>query len=415
MNPTFEVYTKDVIQWLNEYDGPKFSFALSDPPYEINHLGGWDKSGITYSPDLYKGMLNVLHPGAFVALYGYSRTHHRMMAAMEDAGFILHKVMFAWVYTTGNPLGAQNLQHKIDDLYVKKYGGYCQCNNPIVERTDWAYVDVQFKEDSYKVNFCKHCGRPMRVVINSVKWGESGGMKLLGGRGYGNNNKQIIAESMTPEAEMFKNYTYGAAWSKPMLEPIILAQAPFDTKSQVEGIIKYGTGVVNVHEARHTDRWPGNFIAVHGPECTLDRLTGVWDCNCPISDYVKDDPEFYDKIPTFGYSIQDIALSSVDHMLYDSKPNKKERHGGVKHNPHPSIKPISVNRYLGGLFLPPEEFAPRQVLNLFSGSGSEAIGLLHAGWDNVTSVEINKEYAQVSLDRVSNFVYGNVSYILKDE
>ena len=176
MNPEYIVYVDEVLSWLDKYDGPKYSFALSDPPYEMSHLGGWDSSGIAYNPDLYEGLMNVLLPGAFVAFYGYSRTHHRAMVAIEDAGFILHKAMFAWVYTSGNPLGAANMQRRIDNIYAKKYGGYCKCDNPVAGGTDWAFVNPRFEDSAYQVNLCGHCGRPMRVITNVVKWGETGGM-----------------------------------------------------------------------------------------------------------------------------------------------------------------------------------------------------------------------------------------------
>lgn len=395
------IYNEDALKFLNEYNGPKFSFALSDAPYEIDHIGGWDKSGITYNTELYLAMKKVLLPGAFIAFYGYTRTHHRMMMAMEDAGLIIHKSIFAWTYTKGNPLGAANVQRNMDNTFAAQYGGYCECENPVVQKTEKAYL--YFEDKAFDVNICT-CGKPIRVVLEEIQWGNSGGMKLLGGGGYGNSNKQIIAASMTPEAEMFKSYTYGTGWSKPMMEPIVLAQIPYEGKT-VDSIVKYGAGVVNVHGARHTDRWPGNIIAIHDPECRFQE--GEWICNCPIGEYAKDDRTFYDKVPTFGFSKTEYNLEYIDWMLYDEKPSKAERHGGVDRNPHPSIKPISVNTYLGKLFLPPDEYAPRCALNIFSGSGSEMIGLINAGWDQVVGVEQDAGYVKVANDRIAYFTKDN--------
>lgn len=407
----YKIYVDDVLHYLHTTDD-RFRFALSDPPYEINHLGGWDSSGITYNPDLYSGLMRVLLPGAFLVFYSHARTHHRVMAAMEDAGFILHKAIFAWVYTSGNPMGAPNIQRQVDNHYAKHFGGICKCENPErEERNVWEdnkypiewYVNTDLKTSAFPVFICRNCGKPIREIIQEVAWGKTSGMKNIGGGGYGNGNTQIIAKSMTPQAEALKPYTYGMMAFKPMLEPIIIAQKPYDTHLAVEGILKYGTGIVNVHEARSTSRWPGNFIAIHDLGCERNE-DGSWNCidECAIKEFVDSDPEFTEKIPTFAYHETDYSLASIDRFLYDSKPNKSERNKGLSApNNHPSLKPISVNEYLARLFLPPTVTGVNQALNLFNGSGSESIGLLIGGWDIVVGVEMNPDYAEMAMDRVA--------------
>jgi hypothetical protein len=57
-------------------------------------------------------------------------------------------------------------------------------------------------------------------------------------------------------------------------------------------------------------------------------------------------------------------------------------------NTHPCVKPIELNRYLANLILPPErENTPRRLLAPFTGSGSEMIGGLLTGWEDVVSIE----------------------------
>jgi site-specific DNA-methyltransferase (adenine-specific) len=53
------------------------------------------------------------------------------------------------------------------------------------------------------------------------------------------------------------------------------------------------------------------------------------------------------------------------------------------------------------MLLPPPraDGAPRRILVPFSGSGSEMIGCLLAGWDEVIGVEMSAEYAEIARAR----------------
>lgn len=69
-------------------------------------------------------------------------------------------------------------------------------------------------------------------------------------------------------------------------------------------------------------------------------------------------------------------------------------------NHHPSVKPIRFGQWLATLLLPPAAYAPRRILVPFSGSGSEVIGAMMAGWDEIVAVEIDPEHVEVAEKRV---------------
>lgn len=400
------IHHKNVIEFFDKYEGEKFSFALYDPPYEMNIIGNkWDNSGIVFSKEYNDGLFNILKPGAFVLCYGHGRTFHRMMVALEDAGFIVHKTIFGWGYSSGNPQGAANIQRTLDNSFVKKYGGLCECETPVPSDTVVeGYVRPELRGLAIPVQLCDTCNKPIRKIISEVKWGETSGKKNLGGAGYGNNNVQIIAEPMTIEAQLLKPYTYGLASFKPVVEPIILVQKPFEDDKAVESILKYGTGIVNVHETRYIDRWPGNFVAIHELGCQI--LDGHWECvdGCEIGEQIKSDPDFTTKYPTFAYNELDLALASIDPLVIESKPSKKEKNLKDKDNPHPTVKPIRLNQYLARLFLPPSEFGLPKAFVPFSGSGSEILGLIAGGWEDITGVELSDEFAEFSVERINEYL-----------
>lgn len=68
---------------------------------------------------------------------------------------------------------------------------------------------------------------------------------------------------------------------------------------------------------------------------------------------------------------------------------------------HPTVKPISLAQHLATLLLPPIEYSPRRILIPFSGSGSEIIGAMLAGWDEIVAVEMEPEYVEIAQERVA--------------
>lgn len=77
--------------------------------------------------------------------------------------------------------------------------------------------------------------------------------------------------------------------------------------------------------------------------------------------------------------------------------NQKPIEAGVSlvKNPHPTLKPLSLTRYLATILLPPKEYSPRSIFIPFAGVASECIGANLAGWESVLGVEIEQEYCDI--------------------
>jgi len=95
--------------------------VVTDPPYDLTSrrpggrseatrgavMGGfmgmkWDGSGVAFDPETWIEALRVLKPGGHLLAFGGTRTHHRLMCAIEDAGFELRDTIM-WVYGSGFP------------------------------------------------------------------------------------------------------------------------------------------------------------------------------------------------------------------------------------------------------------------------------------------------------------------------
>lgn len=81
--------------------------------------------------------------------------------------------------------------------------------------------------------------------------------------------------------------------------------------------------------------------------------------------------------------------------------NPYQRGETKRRNTHPTIKPLSLCRYLATLLLPPADYAPRRLLVPFCGAGSEAIGAMLAGWEEVVGVELEAPHVAIANARMA--------------
>jgi site-specific DNA-methyltransferase (adenine-specific) len=77
--------------------------------------------------------------------------------------------------------------------------------------------------------------------------------------------------------------------------------------------------------------------------------------------------------------------------------------GEMVHNHHPCLKPIALARWLATLLLPPPLNRPRRILVPFSGSGSEMIGAIRAGFEEVIGVERERDYCDIASARLERW------------
>jgi hypothetical protein len=81
-------------------------------------------------------------------------------------------------------------------------------------------------------------------------------------------------------------------------------------------------------------------------------------------------------------------------------PQQTPRRPTQQRNPHPTIKPISLCTWLATLLLPPKAYAPRRLLVPFSGTSSEMIGGVLAGWEEILGIEQDPATVAVGTQRL---------------
>jgi len=77
------------------------------------------------------------------------------------------------------------------------------------------------------------------------------------------------------------------------------------------------------------------------------------------------------------------------------------------------MKPVELTSYIARLLLPPPraDVQPRRILVPFSGSGSEMVGAVLAGWDEVVGIELNAQWIPRAYERLAQAAERRLAYL----
>lgn len=183
-------------------------------------------------------------------------------------------------------------------------------------------------------------------------------------------------------------------------------------------------------------RWPSNFILLdEGAAQALDEQSGKGDKIVlndsggasrfffRVSEQIDEaDPVRYVAKASRGEreaGLEGMSETEIGHNRFDTcgncggyllqnpdrpsacKCENPERKNNRMKNPHPTVKPIELSRYLATLLLPPVEYAPRRLFVPFAGVASEMIGAILAGWEEIEGVELTKKYIPIGEARLA--------------
>jgi len=156
------------------------------------------------SVKVWQEIFRVLKPGAYLLSFFGTRTYHRGVVNIEDAGFEV-KDMILWIYGSGFP--------KSTDISKA--------------------IDKEFKRLEER--------EIIGVSENQV--GVGWAKKDLAGY----KERYFITSPATPEAQKWQGF--GTAL-KPACEPIVLAKKPISEHNIAQNVLKWGTGGLNIDRCR---------------------------------------------------------------------------------------------------------------------------------------------------------------------
>jgi site-specific DNA-methyltransferase (adenine-specific) len=387
-----------------------------------------------------EAILPHLFPGALVLMFGGTRTWHRLACGMEDAGFEIWDTLM-WLHGQGFPK-AQDISKLID----KQNGDEREvtAENPFASRrprADHSSQGMTFADDSYvrpagdapvttpgsplsapwlgyKTTALKPAWEPV-LCFKKPLTGTYADMALQYGSGALNvdGGRIVTDDSLGGGAELNRQSQKPEGWDRPW-------------RNDPEAAAAHAARIRdNVQKAQSLGRYPANLILDPESAALLDEQTGELCSGQSKPEYRKKaGANVYGKYRNEDMPINVIGdsggasrfyycpkssswersagldgfearVKSVDYRQPTGNPMVDRIHGcGIpKRNHHPTVKPIDLCRYLATLLLPPESVKPRRLLVPFAGSGSEMIGAMLAGWDEIVGIEQDKEHGYVQI------------------
>lgn len=416
--PTSVLHLGDCLDVLATMDPNSLDTCISDPPYGLSFMSReWDH-GVPGTP-FWSAVLRVLKPGATLLAFGGARTYHRLACAIEDAGFEI-KDCLQWLYGTGMPKSLN-----ISKAFDKSAGAEREVIGPVVLP---------------------------RSLPRSLPSGVA-----MGGAWQKAPN---ITTPATENAMIWDGWGSGLKPAyEPIIVAMKPLDGTYVANALAHGVaglnidgcrIVSGSGSHNDIGKTTKGRWPANVILSHSPDCVevcapdcpvgiLDEQSGFsqsrvggsagcrplsWSTGRQDGGYVGG--TFKKRVPRQGRSDK----GGASRFFYTSKASRKERELGLdgwaeqpggfpmrstsaasdstgddgtkthrkttRANIHPTVKPMSIMRYLMRLTATPTGGV---VLDPFMGSGTTGMAAALEGRSFV-GIEKNPKYLAIARARV---------------
>ena len=394
----------DCLEVMRTMEDNSIDAIVTDPPYGLKFMNKeWDR-GIPGSA-YWEEALRVSKPGTHMLVFGGTRTYHRLTCAIEDAGWEIRDCLM-WLYGSGFPKS-----HNLKGKHAGKGTALKPAWEPVIlarkpiEGTVANNV-LTYGTGGLNIDEC-------RISLNGEKPynypngpGGSDQNHMLRGLDKGNAK---IPQQGNGEGRFPAN--------------IILSHSPDCVKIGERKIKSHGSVSGNepsdpiANTDGEYDRKP---FTAHGNGDGTETVEG-WVCadGCPIklmgeqsgtSASKKGKPRGTHKKSMFsnsefnkvGAEYDDSGTAAryfknleYDPFIYCAKASPKERGEG---NTHPTVKPLSLMKYLIKLITPPGGI----VLDPFAGSGSTLIAAKDCGFDAI-GIEINPDYVNIAASRIGVF------------
>jgi len=392
-----KLYCTDCLAGMTRLPDNSVDAIVTDPPAGISfmskkwdhHRGGRDQ-WVAWLSEVMVEALRVLKPGGHALVWAIPRTSHWTGWALEDAGFEVRD-RIAHLFGSGFPKS-----HDISKAIDREAGAKR-------EKTIW--IDIY------------HDGWTRRELGYS---NSNGVVKYTPGQN--GNSKTLPA---TPEAAQWSGW--GTAL-KPACEDWWLCRKPLSERTIAQNVLRWGTGGINVDGGkvgtskdmnprdfddrrrtsakfskiyRHAElrrgtgnvpngRWPANVTHDGSPEV----LAGF-----PVTKSGgRDGPSSANENRIFKLHGGPCMSSegSAARFFYCAKASKKERNIGGVNNRHPTVKSLSLMRYLVRLITPPGG----TVLDPFMGSGTTGMACVHEGFEFI-GYEKDRESFEIAKRRIA--------------
>lgn len=339
---------------------------VTDPPYGLSFMNHkWDYDVPTV--EQWQECLRVLKPGGHLLAFGGSRTYHRLVVNVEDAGFEIRDQIL-WIYGTGFPKS-----HNLDGDWEGWGTALKPAHEPIV------MARKPFKA-TVAENMATHGTGALNIRACRVPTAD----ELAGGRGMLLSHQR---DNTVPSSD-FKQDAEGR-WPANIIhdgsEEVVSAFP--DAKGQ-QGDLK-ATGRARPSQGRYGDMAPPRAHAARVESET--SAARFFYCAKPTP---KERDEGLERFMPTSASEMTGGRKEGSAGLNDPKAGAG-RTNGAKNN-HPTVKPIALMKYLCRLITQPGG----TVLDPWMGSGSTGRAAIEEGFSFI-GIDLNPDFATIASARIA--------------
>lgn len=364
----------------------------------------WDTGETAFAVEFWVEVHRVLKPGAHLVAFSGTRTYHRMVCAIEDAGFEIRDQL-AWVYGSGFPKNhdvSKAIDKRKDWSALPKLQGaiaaarkklaisqseaarrmgligpgealggggfmWFETGMRLPTPDEWPRLKAALELDD-EFDLCFE--EAEREITGTVEeWSNRTNYALTSKDGFRRD------KPASPDAERWQGW--GTAL-KPAWEPIVLARKPL-SGTVAENVLKHGTGALNIDVCRVGDdemaATSSNGVLVSQNRAMAGGNYGRVAAGTKIGRWPAN-------IAHDGSLEVLAALGDAARFFYSAKADADDRLGAK----HPTVKPVDLMQWLVRLVTPPGG----TVLDAFAGTGTTG----EAAWrEGFNAILIEREAA----------------------
>lgn len=353
----------DCIDRMKELAENSVDSIVTDSPYGLSFMGKkWDYD--VPSVDIWKEALRVLKPGGHLLSFGGTRTYHRMVVNIEDAGFEIRDCI-QWLYGSGFPKS-----HNLKDEYKGWGTALKPANEPICVAR-------------------KPLEKGLTVAENVLKYG-TGAINIDGSRvGTEVRHNPPVGEltgiGSSRVAPKGKGTTVTGRWPA----NIILDE---EAAQMLDEQVGYLVGAGNKYTKKAEGKTDKSVFGAGGdgtPSTLYDRGGSASRFFYVAKASKSERNAGLDGMPLVESGIKNDSGRGFS----ESDPHKKI----LNQNFHPTVKPIKLMQYLINLVTPPQG----TVLDPFMGSGSTGVAAKNLNRKFI-GIELDQQYFEIAKKRIEN-------------
>jgi len=369
----------DCLEQMKTLDDNSVDSIVSDPPYGISFMAKkWDYD--VPSVEVWKEAMRVLKPGGHALIACGTRTQHRMVVNIEDAGFEIRDVV-SWIYGSGFPksLNINKKDERCPDGWGTALKPACEfftlCRKPLSEKTIAANV-LKWGVGGINIDGCRVEGKP-RMTHKEGNFSSTGKRAKEIFKGYGDKHKCEEPTGRFP-ANLIHDGSQEVMELFPETKSAGRARAGGEADQDGKGGL-LGVGNHQGNGMRYGDNGGSAARFFYCPKASKkDRNEGC--------------EELEDKVLAMSNQAKaELARGNMHDGASGVNTAK------VRKNNHPTVKPTALMAYLCRLITP----TGGVVLDPYMGSGSTGKAAVQEGFSFV-GCELDKDYFDIATARINH-------------